>query len=73
MVKLLCKKLYRYPQLKTTVNQLIHMAFIKRFNYHGNQSKFVCLDHNFRSFTKHNKVIQKINWFLLIEKNYFSN
>jgi len=43
------------------------MSFIKIFNYHDNQRKYVCLDRNVRFFTKHNKIIRKINWFLLNE------
>jgi len=48
----------------------LHTSFIKVFNYHGNQRKHVRLDRNFCLFTKRNKIIQKIKWFLLIKKDY---
>jgi len=46
------------------------MSFIKMFHYHGNQRTRVCLDCNFCFFTKRNKIIRKIKWFLLIKEDY---
>jgi len=61
---------YRYPQLYDNSKATLCTSFIKIFNYHGNERKRVCLDHNFCLFTNRNKIIQKIKWFLLIEKDY---
>ena len=46
------------------------MSLIVIFNYNGIQPKRVYLDRNFCLFTKRNRIIQQIKWFLLIDNDY---
>jgi len=55
----------RLWQQLTTLSTL----FIMIVNYHGKQRKHICLDCNVSLFTKHNKIIQKSQWFLVIKKD----
>ena len=63
------KTKWQQNQTKSGYENNCIMSFIKMFNYHGNQRNRICLDCNFCLFTKRNKIIQKMKWFLLIEKD----
>ena len=68
MIKLLRKKIISISSINDN-DKTLCTSSIKIFNYHGNQCKRMCLDRNFCLLTKSNKIIQKIEWFLLIKKN----